>query len=312
MKYFSEWKKEFLSEGLSKIVYHGTSIDRLLSILKDDTILLTPTTSESDRLQNKFYYLSVSRIKYGGYMMSGDLKVNIVLDGQKLSNKYKGISVDYWGDEGDKSVKHKNRNTYMRNKRDENEDRLITNDDEIKNAHKYIKEIHIKTNIEDRGDISSNSQFDDLKEIVYYCESYNIPFYFYYKDDNDFKYLRNRNNELTEIFKNISSKKSKLANIIDLFNNKENINSPRDMEEYNVDMTDFTDKYRFKDLIKNIEDELGNIHYGSSYNTKDRLDRKLIKKYFDILRKFGVKSTKEFLIKLRDYFTEKFKNEDEE
>lgn len=46
-------------------------------------------------------------------------------------------------------------------------------------------------------------------------------------------------------------------------------------------------------------------------NKDDRFNRKTIKKYFEILKKFNVKSTKEFLEKLIDYFKDLPKYEEE-
>lgn len=303
---FSEWKKEYLSESLSKIVYHGTNINNLLSILESDVFWMTPISNKSDNLQNKFYYFSVSRVKYGGFMMSTNPNVNIVLDGQKLAYKYKGISVDYWGDKfSDKSVKNKLLNTYYRNKSDENEERIITDEDEIKNAHQYIKEIHVLTKYNDTNfyETDKNIQFKKLKEISKYCREYNIPCYFYYKSqENEFKVLRQKNNELTKIFR--SEYKEYIKGVIKLFNDRDKIKtlSEIDKDEYGFNYT--TLALYTHDMITSINNFIHN-------NKNDKFDRRIIKKYFDILRKTGVKSTKEFLEKLINYFEDLPKYEEE-
>lgn len=207
---FSEWKKQYLKEGLSKIVYHGTNMDKLISILENDTFWMTPISNKSDNLHDKFYYFSVSRVKYGGFMISNNPNVNIVLDGQKLAYKYKGVSVDYWGDKfSDKSVKNKLLNTYYRNKSDENEERIISDNDEIKNAHQYIKEIHILTKYDGTNfyEVDESKQFNKLRKISKYCKEYNIPFYFYYKSqENEFKVLRQKTMNLQKYFLKNSKK----------------------------------------------------------------------------------------------------------
>ena len=121
-----------LFESVSSIVYHVTHVSNLEKILKDNQFILSSSLSnEADMRQahKKFFYLSVSRIKYGGYALHKDsLDANIVLDGDKLNQNYEGISVDYWG---------------HRDNRDESEDRILSTKQIIKPASKYIKEIHI-------------------------------------------------------------------------------------------------------------------------------------------------------------------------
>jgi hypothetical protein len=95
---------ELLCEGLSHDLYHTTTLNKLVEILGEDRFFLTAaggTPSDSDINDGKFYFLSMSRIKFGGYnrSMSVDGMVIIDLDGRKLSYNHTGKSVDYWGDD---------------------------------------------------------------------------------------------------------------------------------------------------------------------------------------------------------------------
>ena len=123
-----------LTEGLSDILYHSTSLYNVLNILKNNKLRLSPdlgAESESNlRKKNKIYYMSFARSKMGEYhspsKYSGNLSL-IVFDGRQLKQDgYSGAPVDYWG---------------WGNK-DEMEDRLYSKSPYIEDAAKYITEIH--------------------------------------------------------------------------------------------------------------------------------------------------------------------------
>lgn len=126
---------QILTEGLSDILYHSTSLYNVLSILKNNRLQLTPdigTDAETGlRKKNKIYYMSFARSKMGDYhspsKYAGNLSL-LVFDGRQLKQDgYSGSPVDYWG-WGDK---------------DEMEDRLYSKRPYIEDASKYIKEIHV-------------------------------------------------------------------------------------------------------------------------------------------------------------------------
>ena len=137
--------KDVLAEGLSKIVYHGTSIENALKILDSDKFQLTAAAhSASDTRVNagKTFYLSVSRIKYGGFMRGERPFVNMILDGEKLGANNKGKPVDYYGNVWRKAALGAGEiNQFLRN--DENEERVLSDRMEIPNAKKIIKELHV-------------------------------------------------------------------------------------------------------------------------------------------------------------------------
>lgn len=123
-----------LTEGLSDILYHSTSLYNVLSILKNNRLRLSPdlgAESESGlRKKNKIYYMSFARSKMGDYHSPSEHAGNLsllVLDGRQLKQDgFSGAPVDYWG---------------WGNK-DEMEDRLYSKSPYIEDAAKYITEIH--------------------------------------------------------------------------------------------------------------------------------------------------------------------------
>ncbi len=112
-------------ESLTSIVFHVTSVNNLLDILKSNKFTLaTSLGTGSDKFSNKWYYMSFSTIKYGGYSRSLSFigQAILVIDGEKLNQRYKGIPVDYWGPEWRAASKEDE----QRLRNDENEERLIT------------------------------------------------------------------------------------------------------------------------------------------------------------------------------------------
>jgi len=159
--------KNLLQERISDTVYHITLTMHLYSILKNNEFILTPTLSGSEYKysKNKFYYLSTARSKYNSYfkgMITNYANVSIlVLDGNKLNNKYSGFAMSYFNND------------------DETEDRIISNKPTIPNAKSYIKEIHIKKTNTDIN-LAFINAIKKIKD--------NIPVYIYENID-DFKKL---------------------------------------------------------------------------------------------------------------------------
>ena len=111
--YIKESKEHLLTEGLSNILYHFTSLSNGYSIAQEDKIYLQSAFSkDADNYDKKRkYYLSCTRIKSSefGYSKKFDRGgVRIVLDGNALTAKYKGKQVNYYNGLGDKYE-------YMRN-----------------------------------------------------------------------------------------------------------------------------------------------------------------------------------------------------
>jgi len=135
-------REGLLNEGASPILYHFTTVNKLINILSTNTFYLTSNigTSSDQIAGNKAYYISLSRSKsivqgYGNkFRFSGAARIKV--DGQKLSQNYKVKSVDYW-------QYPKTPEMMKQLSGDEMEDRVISDNDEIPNVNKYIISIDI-------------------------------------------------------------------------------------------------------------------------------------------------------------------------
>lgn len=97
-----ESQYNLLTEGLSDLLYHFTSINHGYSICKDDKIYLQSSyAKDADNYDKKRkFYLSCTRIRNGQFGYSKKFNqggVRIALDGKALATKYKGKQVNYWG-----------------------------------------------------------------------------------------------------------------------------------------------------------------------------------------------------------------------
>lgn len=169
--------EEVLQEVLSDVVYHYTNLTKLNSILEEDkfmTSVALGNISDFRLNKEKMYFFSTARSKRGSYSSKSFQSVQLVLNGQKLSQNYKGGPVDFWG-QYDKEKGHS-----------ETEDRVFTNKPYIENASKYILEIHIdmdSTHKENWEDI-----LDKLKKVGDLSQKNNIPI-FIYNNGNDWTNL---------------------------------------------------------------------------------------------------------------------------
>ncbi len=91
-----------IKEGLSKILYHFTSIENGYRICKSDSIYLQSSyAKDSDNYDRKRkFYLSCTRIRNSQFGYSKKFSnggVRIVLDGDALAANFKGKQINYWG-----------------------------------------------------------------------------------------------------------------------------------------------------------------------------------------------------------------------
>ena len=136
-------REGLINEGGSSILYHFTNIDRLINILENNEMYLTPTISSSNEKKmskDKFYFLSLTRTKSTSHGYGTKFKnpnsVRIKFDGSKLTSKYKIVPIDYW-------QYPKTPDLMKSNIGDEMEDRLVSNKDAIPNITNYIISIDI-------------------------------------------------------------------------------------------------------------------------------------------------------------------------
>jgi hypothetical protein len=96
-----------LTEGISDILYHFTSLNNGYNICKDDVIYLQSAfAKDSDNYDKKRkFYLSCTRMRgtqFGYSRKFSGRGVRIKLDGQKLSQNLKGKPINYWNGMNDK------------------------------------------------------------------------------------------------------------------------------------------------------------------------------------------------------------------
>jgi hypothetical protein len=169
--------KEQLNEGTNRgEVYHYTyAIKDIISSNKMN--LSSNLGAVSDKFNNKFFFLSLSRtpgvnIGYGKYK-----NYRLVLDGNKLNQNFKSIPVDYWGNKGGDNVES------------EYEDRIISNKPVINNFNKYIIRIEI---------VDKTPKSKENYELLQLAKQNNIPIFFYL-NKNDLQRQRNYvNNQVEE------------------------------------------------------------------------------------------------------------------
>jgi len=217
--------KILLQERASDILYHMTKLSNLYSILKKNQFILKSTLKRTEYKfsRNKFYYLSTARSKTNWYFQDfmDDLPnaCILVLDGNKLNNKYKGVPVHYFS-------------TFKYMNYDEMEDRILSNDPVIPNAKSYIKEIHIYSILPSDNTIA---YINEIKKIV----KDNISIYIY-NDRNSFMNLNKKNtipiidtdniekNKIKYYANTIKYKETLLVkNIFNLYYNTKKINNKK-------------------------------------------------------------------------------------
>jgi len=290
--------KPLLLESLNSIVYHTTSIDHLHDILKDNKFKMSiaiGTLSDFDMNRKKFYYLSTSRIKFGGFTRSNFHKngsmVILVLDGKKLNNNFKAISVNYWS--GFKSYEI---DRMLKN--NENEDRIISDKPYIDNFKKYILEIHIY--------IPINNEFRlRYKNILNFIDT-SFEHIYYYNDESAFKVL-NKNKAYLK-FNDVSIKYDnkeqtsdylpikfnlKILLIHEILNCKNYNELSNDAKEYSKELINLISysysEYRLRDIMIGIENEIHN------YKT-DKLYRDDIYNFLYDMKKLKLKTIKDIII----------------
>lgn len=95
-----------LTEGITDVVYHFTSIKNAYNIAIDDCIYLQSAfAKDSDNFsKKKKFYLSCTRQRNANFGYSKKFNrsggVRIALDGRKLSERLSGRPVNYWGSGG--------------------------------------------------------------------------------------------------------------------------------------------------------------------------------------------------------------------
>lgn len=127
---------EFLTEGVSPIVYHYTNISKALKILQSGEFQLSSalgSIEEKGMPRGNYYFLSTTRTRQGGYHnIIGQTAAMFVLDGTWFNQRYKSSPYDYWQNR-DPAVAH--------HRRHEAEDRVFSRESTI--PIDGVTEVHV-------------------------------------------------------------------------------------------------------------------------------------------------------------------------
>lgn len=146
--------EDIIKEGLSKTIYHFTTLQNLLEIMNTDNMYLQSglRSGGSDSKSNsKLFYLCFTRVSDGRFGYSRNRNVRIEFDGDRLSYNYSGKPIDYWGETMGKQYYFKNAQEDNKiidytQPYTENEDRLFSKEPVIRDVSKYINRIDVLVN----------------------------------------------------------------------------------------------------------------------------------------------------------------------
>ena len=168
-------KGYLLKESLSRIVYHFTDIDNLITILEENKFKLSSCLWKNvETFSSKLFYFCTTRQFNSnlGYSPNAG-KVRIHLDGDLLNQIYSGKAIDFWSlkDTSSKQRMINVKDTYQSDV--EGEDRLFNNKSFIDNAVKYIKRIDINLNLDPEDEVEYFIT-QKLKKIKFLCKKLGI------------------------------------------------------------------------------------------------------------------------------------------
>lgn len=164
---------EVITESLSRVAYHYTSLPAALRILKSGNFELSSSlgtpAEQQYTMQGRPYFMSTTRTKRGGYHMQsvGSRGVMFVLDGNWFNQRYKSRPIDYWEDRG---KLHTGRTS-------EAEDRVYSAEPRIPIGG--VVAVHVY-NALGRDDADRDAHANALvREILIAAKTQGIPAYFY-------------------------------------------------------------------------------------------------------------------------------------
>jgi len=167
-------------EGISKILYHITTIGNAARIAHDDAFKLSMSMrtghEEETGTKKGIFYMSTSRLPNSEFQKIRAKNYNgaaiFVLDGERLSHNYAGEPVNYF-------------HQFKTAKESEFEDRIYSDKPEIPNASRYIKEVHILV-----PNTMHSTEYEDIQLLQNH-----FPTYIHY-DVKSFLSVRHTHDEL--------------------------------------------------------------------------------------------------------------------
>jgi len=156
MKFITKYSDFIVEKLLSKelrtknLLYHATSFENLISILNDDVLYGTHMYDRgvaTSRNKDYLFYMDED-----GEMFSGGAETQLILDGDKIRNKYKVSPFDW------EEFKRHPEPVYH-----QSEEKILT--DKIVGIHKYIVGIHLNKNVDENYlNLIGDKQFKSLIE----------------------------------------------------------------------------------------------------------------------------------------------------
>lgn len=268
-----------LIESLTSTLFYYTSLKSAYNIMKENNINLTPTIKnkvEKDIGSKKFYFMSLTRSRLGGYHVDSNSGVLFKINGAKLSNNYSGKAVDYWNS-GGTSVPGDH----------EMEDRLFTDKSSI-DIMNYVEEVTVLVATE-----YGTHQNPYVLPIYKLAKQYGIPVYVY---DNNKDWIGN-NKKKALSFDTIKSfkgdtkgnppsryrRQSTITSLIELFYKKSEGELSKASKEAlrSMKYDDFT-----RSVMIDIHNESGMNSNGSTEN---------VKKLITVMKQNGYRKLENFI-----------------
>lgn len=272
--------EQVLNESLEK-VYHALNVHQLISILKNDSLELSPNVSkvETDLNDKKYYFLSTMRNKSGTYFLgiSKDTKfpmkdVYVELDYDYLKSKMKSGPVDYW---------------QANRKGSEEEERFWSNEDHISNVKSFIKKIHVLVH---KDDLTDEKRKKHLVNLYWQAKFKKIPLFFY---DNSQNFVVGKNPMELDFEEEMEYERPKSEYINDA---EVVIKLMNDQKLTGKEVKRLKDALRYPVYREDFVTILTHgIHGGRKMTVGENRD--FIKDFVDLLKKYKRKSIKEFVEK---------------
>lgn len=170
----SQLNKLIINERVSSNLYHYTSINNALKILRDNKFWCMSSLDKDAETRvkghsfNNLYYLSCTRNKhtYSGYARNSTQHgscVRFELDGDLINSRYKGGAIDYWGNSKINYQKRSDGSFKPYHNDVEAEDRIFTKEPFIENANTIIKRVDVYVDKE---------KANNLNKLAYECMIY--------------------------------------------------------------------------------------------------------------------------------------------
>lgn len=283
MKYFRKIVEKVLTEAKQVgTLYHATTIDNLLMILKDNELISNPKIKKTENGEIiDVHSLGISTSRNKLFMYNGSIE--LMLDGNKLSEKYKVIPYNYFDDHFNNDISiYEKRNTaetiilskeyltFLKNHPELDSETLINIFTKypfsIKPLDEYLIGIMLPPSI-----FASKAIIDFLKRIVCLTDK---PIFNYRGQKLNTQDLDKYHNNMRKLGK--VSKQEELDNLGDNFE-VTNLNKIKNMNTKEIEFiqkqieNDY--KQNYNDIVKNLSSteytKLLQKYYNKYFLTKD-------------------------------------------